>query len=117
MFGVGCLYKLVMSVSTCLKYFWRGGYEYSGGSHSDLTLNTGIVLFWSNLKWYCNSILLLNCKKLLTAVWTVSGLGVGMNFKPLLSTLICGSVRVLLLRFTIKSGVESVCVILFCRVL
>ena len=45
-------------------------------------------------------------------MWTVSGLGVGMNFKPLLSTLICGSVRVLLLRFTIKSGVESY--VLFC---
>ena len=50
MFGVGCVYKLVMSVSTCLKYFWRRGYEYSGGSHSDLTLKIGMVLFCSNLK-------------------------------------------------------------------
>ena len=26
--GIGCLYRLVMSVSTCLKYFWRGEYEW-----------------------------------------------------------------------------------------
>ena len=45
--GVGCLYNLVMSVSTLLKYFVRGLNVYSGGCQWDFTLKRGIVFsFW-----------------------------------------------------------------------
>ena len=45
--GVGCLYNLVISVSTLLKYFVRGLNVYSGGCLWDFTLKRGIVFsFW-----------------------------------------------------------------------
>ena len=41
---VGCWYKSVISLRTCLKYFCKGAKLYSGGSQSDLTLKIGTVL-------------------------------------------------------------------------
>ena len=44
---VGCLYNLVMSVSTMMKYFLKGLNVYSGGCQCDFTLKMGMVLsFW-----------------------------------------------------------------------